>query len=358
MTEQRIREILEGFSRAQILVIGDFFLDKYLILDAALTEMSLETKREAYQVIEKRLSPGAAGTVTSNLKALGAWIVYALGMVGDDGEGYELKAGLKATGVETDLLIETDSRFTPTYTKPMLRENGIGRELNRIDIKNRQPCPDEVQQRVVEHLREVVPLVDAVVVADQVQERNIGVITDAVREELSALAQRHPDMVIIADSRTRIAEYSDLWIKPNQFEARAALRGTEAASLTMEETASIGAELLKRSHRPLFITLAEKGMLCVEPEAVHHVPTMEQTGSTDIVGAGDSVMAGIVLSLCSGAAPVEAAIVGNIVASITVQQIGVTGTATRDQVMERFREAGYQFQPSCLSIINDALPRH
>lgn len=358
MTEQRLKEILDGFSRAQILVVGDFFLDKYLILDAALTEVSLETNLEAYQVVEKRLSPGAAGTVTTNMKALGAWIVYALGMVGDDGEGYELKAGLKAAGVETDLLIQTESRFTPTYTKPMLRENGVERELNRIDIKNRQPCPDEVQQRVIEHLREMAPLVDAVVVADQVQESNCGVITDVVRDELSALAQRHPDTVFIADSRTRIAKYRDLWIKPNQFEACAALRGIEATSLTLEETASIGSELLERNHRPLFITLADKGVLCVEPEEIHHVPTMEQSGPIDIVGAGDGVMAGIVLSLCSGATPVEAAIIGNIVASITVQQIGVTGTARREQVLQRFTEHGDQFLPNRLPITNDALLRH
>jgi hypothetical protein len=31
--------------------------------------------------------------------------------------------------------------------------------------------------------------------------------------------------------------------------------------------------------------------------------------------------------------------VGNLVASITIQQIGTTGTATRAQVMERYREA-------------------
>jgi sugar/nucleoside kinase (ribokinase family) len=48
-------------------------------------------------------------------------------------------------------------------------------------------------------------------------------------------------------------------------------------------------------------------------------------------------MAGIMAALCAGASPGEAALVGNLVASITVQQIGTTGTATRGQVLERLR---------------------
>jgi sugar/nucleoside kinase (ribokinase family) len=50
-------------------------------------------------------------------------------------------------------------------------------------------------------------------------------------------------------------------------------------------------------------------------------------------------MSGIVAALCCGASHVEAAQVGNLVASITIQQIGTTGTATRAQVLDRGRES-------------------
>jgi len=49
-------------------------------------------------------------------------------------------------------------------------------------------------------------------------------------------------------------------------------------------------------------------------------------------------MAAIVTALCAGATPVEAAEIANLVASITIQQLGTTGTATREQVLARFRE--------------------
>jgi sugar/nucleoside kinase (ribokinase family) len=62
------------------------------------------------------------------------------------------------------------------------------------------------------------------------------------------------------------------------------------------------------------------------------------TGPIDIVGAGDSTTAGIVSALCAGATPADAAHIGCLVASITIQQIGVTGTASPEQVLIRFHE--------------------
>ena len=88
----------------------------------------------------------------------------------------------------------------------------------------------------------------------------------------------------------------------------------------------------------LFVTIGAEGILVFTREGMGHVPGIPVAGPIDIVGAGDSVMAGIVSALCAGAAPGEAALVGNLVASITVQHIGTTGTASRQQVFERFRE--------------------
>ncbi len=91
----------------------------------------------------------------------------------------------------------------------------------------------------------------------------------------------------------------------------------------------------------MFVTLSAEGILVRSGEACWHIPAPPVTGPIDVVGAGDSVMAGIVTALCAGASPDEAAMVGNLVASITIQQIGTTGTASRQQVRERF--AGLAF---------------
>lgn len=336
MNKQRLNELLERFPYIHVLVVGDFFLDKYLVIDRRLSEVSLETGLEAYQVVDVRCSPGAAGTVTSNLRALGVKVT-TLGVIGDDGEGYELKRGLVERGVNTEPLIQRADLFTPTYTKPMMREpDGREHEMQRLDIKNRYPLPVEVEDQVIDRLQALVPEMDAVVIADQVQERNCGVITDRVREEIGRLALSYPSKIFAADSRERIGLFRHVIIKPNRREAILAVRPDWPGEFSLELARECGAELFRRNRKPVFLTAGPHGIFLFTERGRQHVPAVPVEGEIDIVGAGDSVMAGIVSALSSGAEPKEAALLGNIVASITIQQLGTTGTASPEQVRERF----------------------
>jgi rfaE bifunctional protein kinase chain/domain len=338
MDEARLEHLLGRFPEIKILVVGDFFLDKYLDLERRWSETSLETGLEAYQATDVRCSPGVAGTVANNLRALDVGVV-TLGVIGDDGEGYELKRALADQGMDTSPLILHPDRFTPTYTKPIMREiDNQVHELNRIDIKNRSPLPDVIQTQLIERLGALAATVSGVVVADQVSEANCGVITDRIRTALSEVARSHPDLIIAADSRERIGLFRNVIIKPNAREALQALSKNIQGDVDRSELESAGAALHRQNERPVFITAGAEGILVFSEGAVQHVPGVPISGPIDIVGAGDSVMAGIVSSLCAGAEPIEAGLVGNLVASITVQQIGTTGTASRQGVLDRFRE--------------------
>ena len=115
---ERILGLLPGL---RIGVLGDLFLDRYLDIDASLTERSIETGLDAYQVVRVRSYPGAAGTVINNLAALGVGKIYPIAVIGDDGEGYELCQALaKVPAVDADAVYRDPDRRTPTYTKPML----------------------------------------------------------------------------------------------------------------------------------------------------------------------------------------------------------------------------------------------
>ncbi len=344
MNVGRAGEILARYPDVAVAVVGDFFLDKYLIIEKALTEVSLETGLDAYQVVAKRLSPGAAGTVTNNLTALEVGRVLAVGFTGDDGEGYELRQGLARTGVDMTHLVQRPDLFTPTYTKPMLRdETGAEAELNRVDIKNREATPRDLEDAVLDELRAVLGEVQAVIVADQVAERHLGTITDRVREEICAMAAAQPEVVFFADSRESIALFRDVIIKPNKFEAAKACGYTGAeADLSASDAERCGAELVTRNRRPVFVTAGAEGIVVFDEAGRTLVPGVPVPPPIDIVGAGDSTTAAIVASLCAGASLQEAAAIANCVASITIQQLGTTGTATREQVARRFAEnAGF-----------------
>jgi len=346
LTEQRLEELLSGFPKVKVALVGDFFLDKYLDCNRTLSEVSLETGLEAFQVVRIRCYPGAAGTVANNLRALRVGTVYAVGFAGDDGEGYELRRGLQRIGVDLSHLEIRPDLMTPTYTKPMMKEpDGQWHELNRLDIKNRRPLPEDLQERIIVSVRGLLPQVHAVIVSDQVQERNFGVITDKVREALCKLAAANPDKVFYADSRERIGEFHNFFVKPNRYEAAKAVRGEWHGSVSFEQAVEFGKELFERNRKPVFVTVGERGILVFCDDGAFHIPAVPVEGEIDIVGAGDSVTGGIVPALCLGAHPVEAATIGNIVASITIQQIGVTGTATPEQVLERFKQVANAIAP-------------
>ncbi|MGD8240406.1 MAG: PfkB family carbohydrate kinase, partial [Armatimonadota bacterium] len=235
--------------------------------------------------------------------------------------------------------------FTPTYTKPMVREaDDTEREINRQDIKNRQPLPREAEALIIEELRSCIEHADGIAIADQVQERNYGVVTDRVRDEIARLAEEYPEKVFCADSRMRIGEFRGIMLKPNRHEAAAAADPEHEGEVSLRLARECGQELLRRTGKPVFVTVGEEGIIACTHEAAVHVPGVRVTGETDIVGAGDATMAGIVLSLCAGATPEEAALVANLVASITIQQLGTTGTASPEQVLAKMTEMATDYE--------------
>src|SRR6478672_5031373 len=215
LTTDLIERVLGTIPNRTVGVLGDLFLDRYLDIDPALNEPSVETNLTAYQVVKVRSYPGAAGTVINNLAALGVGRIYPIAVIGDDGEGYELRQALRALpAVEQGGIVLAPDRRTPTYTKPMLGKD----ELNRLDIKNRTPTPDTIQEHLIELLDEAWPQLDALLVLDQVSEEDCGVVTRRVHDHLAELGERDPDNFVLADSRERIGQFRNVCVKPNQDE--------------------------------------------------------------------------------------------------------------------------------------------
>src|SRR5262245_27999893 len=116
LTEYVVERILAAAPGLTVVVLGDLFLDRHLDLDAALTEPWLETGLDAYQVVRVRPFPGAAGTVINNLAALGVGRIRPVAVIGDDGEGHELRQCLaRLPAVDAAGLFAWPQRRTPTY---------------------------------------------------------------------------------------------------------------------------------------------------------------------------------------------------------------------------------------------------
>lgn len=338
LTDQGLDDILGRIPSLTVAVLGDLFLDRYLDIDGALTEPSIETGLDAYQVVRVRSQPGAAGTVINNLVALGVRRIEALSVIGDDGEGYELGRALERLKVvDFRTVLRDPGRRTPTYTKPMLCQEGQPpRELNRLDIKNHTPLSAAAEEFLLHALGETSPRVNALLVLDQTHH---GVVTDRLIRRLTEMGDAEPDRLILADSRERIGRFRSVWVKPNQSECARAVHERVSVRAGAEVCAAALAGL---TSRPVFCTCGDKGIVVADPrsgtDAPVWVPAYPVAGPVDIVGAGDSTSAAIACAVAAGASLAEAAAFGNLVASITIQQIGTTGTATPQQVRRRWQE--------------------
>jgi len=328
MNTERFEELTSRYSTLRIGLLGDFCLDRYLEIDPARGETSIETGLPVYNVTNVRSQPGAAGTIMNNLLALGVGSIFPIGFCGRDGEGWELQDSLRRDPrVHTEGFFQTPLRRTFTYTKPLiLKKDAHPQELSRLDIKNWKPAPEEVESQLIANLRALAPRMDALIVMDQVDIPETGVVTAAVRKAVNEIVLAFPDLTILADSRRGLADWPPVIFKMNAKEL-GALTGQDVSDVAAVER--VAAELAQKNGRPVFVTLAEKGMVGASLETItHHMPSLPIRGEIDIVGAGDSVSANLTTALAAGASIPEAIALASAAASIVIHQLGTTGTAS------------------------------
>ena len=335
MKPERFEAITSCYARLRIAVVGDFTLDRYLEIDPARPENSIETGLPVYNVTKVRSLPGCGGTILNNLCAMGVGAIYPVGFCGVDGEGFELVRALRqCPGVATEHFFQTEARQTFTYCKPLLmHSNAAPQELNRLDTKNWTPTPPEVGARLAQSVRALASQVDAFILMDQVEVPETGVITSRLLAAIKQIALEHPHLLISADSRRGLRGFPPVTFKMNAAELATLTDAPPNLDLATIEQAAL--RLARMNDRRVFVTLAERGMVGATPTgAVEHVAAFPVRGEIDIVGAGDAVTANLISALAAGADLRESLELASAAASIVIHQLGTTGTATVAQLRD------------------------
>jgi rfaE bifunctional protein kinase chain/domain len=334
MNAARFSAITGQYSRLRIAIVGDFCLDRYLEIDPARSERSLETGLDVFNVVRVRSQPGGAGTILNNLAALGVGEIFPVGFCGLDGEGWELREALAAVrGVDPEHFLTSADRRTFTYCKPLVLEPGRApRELNRLDSKNWIPTPRELQTDLATRVVRLAPELDAIILLDQVDVAETGVATTAVVNAVHSALENHPQLVVLADSRRGVRHFPHLGFKMNAAELAMISGGATGDIAAVKARAT---ELAATTGQPVFVTLSENGIVGALPnQPAEHVPSHPLRGEIDIVGAGDSVTANLTAALAAGATLIEAMQLAMAAASLVVHQLGTTGTASVPQIGE------------------------
>ena len=175
--------------------------------------------------------------------------------------------------------------------------------------------------------------VDAFILLSQVDLPDTGVLTKQVLKSVGGIAQANPKQVMVADSRHSLKGFPPVVFKMNAAELRALTGMSDASGIP--DIRAAAAELARRNARPVFVTLAERGIVGALPDGqTDHIPSLPLRGEIDIVGAGDSVTANLTAALAAGASLREAIELANAAASIVIHQLGTTGTASVKQLRE------------------------
>jgi rfaE bifunctional protein kinase chain/domain len=316
---ERLFELIDGFAQARVLVVGDLTLDEFL------TGQVERISREAPVLIIRhettRQTPGGGANAVYNLAKLGAKVKVA-GFVGKDSQGEALREIFEAAGIDTSgILIDPDR---PTVTKTRIAghaRQSVTQQIVRVDRKSDE-LPDSDQQLQLAHqIRQQLDTVDAVVCSDY----GDGVLTQPVIE--AALSHS----LTIVDAQKSLRRYSGARLfTPNLPEAEQAVGYGINNSQTLT---TAGFDLLALTQaQQILITRGDEGMSLFDRTGVeHHIPAFNRTDVFDVTGAGDTVVAALTLSLCQGASFWEAAVLGNLAASIVVRQFG-TATTSPDEM--------------------------
>ncbi|NQT91147.1 MAG: carbohydrate kinase, partial [Lentisphaerae bacterium] len=305
------------------------------------SELSAETGLQAEAVSSQVYSLGAASNVVANLAALQPAGLRVVGAIGHDIFGRELTRMLEETGADTTGLVIQDGDFeTVVYGKRVL--DGV--EQPRIDFGMRNRRNADTDRALLDGIESAMEWADALVLNQQTP----GSIPDpGFIKNLNGIVAAHPETPVVLDTRHYGERFRGTSRKLNELEA-AHLNGVEVAlgdTVGLEDLRGHAEALYKRDGRPAFVTRGPRGMLVAGEEGIHVIPGIQLLKKRDTVGAGDTALSGIVCCLAAGGTPLEAGEFANFAATVTVQKILQTGTASGPEILEVAADHDYEYEP-------------
>jgi D-beta-D-heptose 7-phosphate kinase/D-beta-D-heptose 1-phosphate adenosyltransferase len=334
MADADLIPLVERFSQARVLCIGDVMLDHYIYgrVERVSPEAPIPVLRIEHEV--KKL--GGAGNVLANLHALGVE-ARAIAVIGDDPAGGEV-AGLMAAldGINARAIKEA-ARVTTVKTRYVADTQ----QMLRADRERVAPIAAVTRAELLATVRQALAECGVVALSDYAK----GVLADGVAAEIIAAAREAGRVVVVDPKGTDYGRYRGATvIKPNRRElAEATGRPVESAA---DVVAAARALIAAHGFRAVLVSLSRDGMLLVEEDGTTHALAGEAREVFDVSGAGDTVLATLAAALGAGVALRDAAQLANLAAGIVVGKAGtaavhadelVAALVDRDALMTRKR---------------------
>ncbi|MCL2500370.1 MAG: PfkB family carbohydrate kinase [Defluviitaleaceae bacterium] len=328
LTRERLEDILMKITSVKIAVYGDLCLDIYWHADMRISELSRETPHFALPVVEERIYLGGGGNVAANISALRPKRVMASGTAGEDWRGRELMHLMHGQNIDTQYIVRAPHLITNAFCKPLRR--GISDtvyEDPRLDFANTRPLGEETEAALIKALDAIAENADILCISDQLPVHVYGAVTDKIRARIIKLAEN--GLPVVVDSRDRVALYAgkNIIVKPNEIEA------ARAANITADDLGQSDPALALSQSREVIMTNGPRGSVYASGGKCVRIPARKVPDPIDTVGAGDTFISAFALATAAGASRIEAAYFAGLSGEVTIQKIGMTGTATPQEIL-------------------------
>ncbi len=326
LSSRKLKNILRGFSKAKILVLGDLILDQYIW--GNVNRVSPEAPVPVVHVNSESYRMGGAANVYQNIVTLGGQVEIC-GVIGHDVYGKQIEREVHQSSTCTHGIFVDKRRPTIRKTRVIAHNQ----QIVRFDVEQRDPLSTHMTRKIARHLASRFPDLSCVVISDYAK----GLITADLMHQVHQLATHYHVPVLVDPKVEHMPYYRGVAaITPNHLEAK-----QSAGFLPNQEIpiAQIGTSLQERLQcEAVVVTRGEEGMSIFERDGRSWTIPAVARQVYDVTGAGDTVISTLALAVSAKASIVEAAILANQAAGIVVGKVG-TATITRDQLQEALRQS-------------------
>jgi rfaE bifunctional protein kinase chain/domain len=316
---RRARDLVARLPRIHVLVVGDVMLDRFIVGKVSRISPEAPVPVVLFQREYARL--GGAANVAHNLAALGAR-VSLVGVVGTDEAATRLRAALRAAHIDDDGLVEDAGRPTVEKVRIVTDRN---QQVARVDYEQDADVHDAIEAGLRARIARLGADASVLLVSDYLK----GTITIAVMRALLAL--KAAGALLLVDPKIAHLDcyQGASLVTPNHHEAETA---TNRRIRTDEEARAAAIEFRRRAGcDAAIITRGEYGMWLSSDQAEGAIPAVAREVS-DVMGAGDTVVATLALALAAGATLGEAAALANHAAGVVVGKFG-PATVSREELI-------------------------
>ena len=303
------------FANTTIVVIGDLILDEYIT--GRVMRMSREAPVPVLELESKRYIAGGAANPAANIVSLGGRAIQ-VGVVGEDAPGERLRQILIDQGIKAEGIISRADRPTTVKTR-ILAQMGLRfpQQVTRIDSLTRRPIDHDAESLIVSFISGELDEADAILLSHY----DGGLLTSSLVQRIRNLGAAYGTL-LAADAQGNFETFSELdVVKCNAQDAGRYLNRVLASDSDFSEAAlqlhdSLGIK------RATIITRGNRGATLAAEGRAHHCPAPQVSDVFDMVGAGDTAIATLVLALVAGAEAIEAVTLANHASGIVVRHFG------------------------------------